>query len=101
MGVRPGLHGHRCSKKSKSNAGCLSPFHHRAIHLDKVYIETYRSQEEVGTDLLAATRDFFEAAGVATAGAVTTSLETTPEWDSRSMCFSTDRDRVGLTEATV
>ncbi len=73
----------------------------RAIHLDKVYIETYRSQEEVSTDLLAATRDFFEAEGIATAGALTTSLETTPEWDFRSMCFSTDRDRVALTEATV
>lgn len=71
-----------------------------SVHIDKVYLESFRSMETVDRAVLERTRDFFAGKGIATAGCITTSRETTPEWDFKSLCYSSDEDRRMLAEVS-
>ncbi|MBN2176038.1 MAG: hypothetical protein JW722_00070 [Demequinaceae bacterium] len=68
----------------------------RSLHVDKVYLESFRSMETASRETLIEARDFFVSEGIEVAGGITTSLATTPEWDFLSLCYSREEHRTIL-----
>jgi len=68
----------------------------RSVHVDKVYLEPFRSMETASRDTLVEARDFFVSQGIEAAGGLTTCQTTTAEWEFRSLCYSRDEHRTLL-----
>jgi len=68
----------------------------KSVHVDKVYLEPFRSMETASRDALVEARDFFVSQGIEAAGGITTCQTTTAEWEFRSLCYSRDEHRAIL-----
>jgi hypothetical protein len=68
----------------------------KSVHVDKVYLESFRSMMTANRDALVEARDFFVSTGIEAAGGITTCQTTTAEWEFRSLCYSRDEHRTLL-----
>lgn len=67
------------------------------VHVDKVYLETYRSGEYIKKDKLLALKEFFEKRNIKVSGGITaTDSNNEDEYGFRSMCYTNElhRDRL-------
>lgn len=61
-------------------------FIEKHLHLDKVYLETYRGQHLVDKDKVQKVKDFFSKKGIQTSGGITTDVSS--NWQFLSFCYT-------------
>ncbi len=72
-------------------------FLEKQVHIDKVYLETYRSNEFITRDKMLILKEFFENKGIKTSGGITTTDGShSDEFGFTSMCYTNPlhRDRL-------
>ncbi|HNX60137.1 MAG TPA: permease, partial [Spirochaetota bacterium] len=70
------------------NFGEKFSFIEKWLNVDKVYLESYRSERFVSEAKMRAAKDFFTKKGIACSGGITLSAKGRTTWDFRSFCYS-------------
>jgi hypothetical protein len=69
----------------------------KSIHVNKVYLETYRSGEYISKDKLLTLKEFFEKRGIKVSGGITTTDSNhNEEYGFNSMCYTNELHRERL-----